>query len=262
VDPCDVRNTGGHGLERNSEGSACRNGFERFQERLCPCAAAGHRAPALHSCGKNRFGKYQTLSKPYQVGVTGSIGSGKSLVCKIFAKLGAPIYDADSHAKELMTTDGILISGIKKEFGDLSYHTDGSLNRVYLAEHVFNDDKMLQRLNNLVHPRVGADYEQWALRHRAHPYVVKEAALLFEAGSFRLLDTVIVVHAPVDLRIKRVLQRDVHRSVEQIRAIVEKQMPDDEKLKRADHIVVNDESALLIPQVLKLHNEFSHRRVF
>jgi dephospho-CoA kinase len=196
------------------------------------------------------------LSKPLQVGITGGIGSGKSLICKIFQTLGAPIYDADSHAKGLMTTDGILISGIKKEFGDLSYHRDGSLNRIYLAEHVFHDEVKLERLNALVHPRVAADYEQWIGRNAEFLYVIKEAALLFESGSYKSLDRIIVVHAPVELRIKRVLLRDANRTVEQIRAIVEKQMPEDEKMNRADDIVVNDESALLIPQVLKLHNEF------
>jgi dephospho-CoA kinase len=200
------------------------------------------------------------VSKPFQVGVTGSIGSGKSLVCKIFATLGAPVYDADSHAKELMTTDGILMSGIKKEFGDLSYHGDGSLNRMYLAEHVFHNEEKLQRLNRLVHPRVAVDYGKWVEKHASFRYVVKEAALLFEAGSYKLLDRIIVVHTPVDIRIKRVLKRDPHRTVEQIQAIVEKQMADDEKLKRADDIVVNDESVLLIPQVLKLHNEFVSRQ--
>ncbi len=200
------------------------------------------------------------MSRPYQVGITGSIGSGKSLVCKIFKTLGIPVYDADSHAKELMTTDGILMSGIKKEFGDLAYHGDGSLNRNYLAEHVFHDEEKLQRLNRLVHPRVAADYRHWADRHQQFPYVVKEAALLFESGSYKGLDRIVVVHTPVEVRIQRVLKRDPHRTVEQIRAIVEKQMPDDEKLKRADDIVVNDESVLLIPQVLKLHNELIGRK--
>jgi dephospho-CoA kinase len=196
------------------------------------------------------------VNKPFQVGITGSIGSGKSLVCKIFATLGAPVYDADSHAKELMTTDGILMSGIRKEFGDLSYNGDGSLNRSYLAENVFYNTAKLERLNNLVHPRVAINYAQWVESHRHFPYVIKEAALLYEAGSYRLLDRIVVVHAPVEIRIQRVLKRDAHRTVEQIRAIVEKQMSDDEKLQRADDIVVNDESVLLIPQVLKLHNEF------
>lgn len=194
--------------------------------------------------------------KPLQIGITGGIGSGKSLVCRIFALLGVPVYDADSHAKKLMTTDGILISGIKKEFGDLSYHPDGALNRKYLADHVFHNEKKLALLNSLVHPRVGADYEQWVQQHHMHRYVLKEAALLFEAGSAKTLDQIIVVHAPEALRIKRVLERDAHRTVEQIREIVGKQMPEDEKLKRADHIIVNDETQMVIPQVLKLHEQF------
>lgn len=195
-------------------------------------------------------------NSPFQIGITGGIGSGKSLVCRIFAQLGVPVYDADSHAKKLMTTDGILISGIKKEFGDLAYHPDGALNRKYLADHVFNNEKKLALLNNLVHPRVGADYEKWVQQHSTYRYVIKEAALLFEAGTAKALDRIIVVYAPESLRIKRVLSRDAHRTVEQIREIVGKQMPDDEKLKRADHIIVNDETQLIIPQVLKLHQQF------
>lgn len=195
------------------------------------------------------------MAKPLQIGITGGIGAGKSLVCKIFHQLGAPVYDADSHAKELMTTDGILVSGIKKEFGDLAFFDDGRLNRSYLAEHVFHDEEKLKILNGLVHPRVAVDYAKW-MSERDFPYVIKEAALLFEAGSDKQLDRIIVVHAPLELRISRVRERDPQRTVEQIKGIVEKQMPDDEKLKRADDIIVNDESALLIPQVLKLHREF------
>jgi dephospho-CoA kinase len=193
------------------------------------------------------------VSRPLQIGITGGIGSGKSLVCKIFQHLGVPVYDADSHAKELMTTDGILVSQIKKEFGDLAYNTDGSLNRVYLANNVFHDDKKLNALNALVHPRVGVDFEQWSEKHKESAYVIKEAALLFEANAASSLDKIIVVSAPENLRLKRVLDRDKHRNVEQIKAIVEKQMPEDEKLKRADYIIVNDETRLVIRQVLDLH---------
>lgn len=190
------------------------------------------------------------------MGITGGIGSGKSLVSKIFSQLGVPVYDADSHAKKLMTTDGILVSQIKKEFGDLSYQSDGALNRVYLADHVFNNEDKLKVLNNLVHPRVAVDYAKWVDEHREHPYLLKEAALLFEAGSNKALDSIIVVSAPEALRISRVQARDKHRTVEQIKAIVEKQMPESEKLKHADHIVVNDETRLVIPQVLALHRNF------
>lgn len=171
-------------------------------------------------------------------------------------QFGAPVYDADSHAKKLMTTDGILISGIKKEFGDLAYNPDGSLNNVYLANHVFHDSQKLTLLNSLVHPRVAEDYQRWVEKHSESKYIIKEAALLFEAGSDQLLDKVIVVDAPEELRIKRVLMRDPQRTVEQIKGIVEKQMPDSEKLKRADFIIVNNETELVIPQVLELHTQF------
>jgi dephospho-CoA kinase len=199
------------------------------------------------------------VKTPLQVGITGGIGSGKSLICKIFAQLGVPIYDADSHAKALMTTDGILISQIKKEFGDLAYHPDGSLNRTWLADHVFLDEERLEKLNSRVHPRVAVDYEKWLGGHLGERYVLKEAALLFESGSFNLLDKIIVVSAPESLRQKRVLQRDAHRTVEQFKGIVEKQMPEEEKLKRADYIIVNDETKLILPQVLFLHKQLREK---
>lgn len=193
------------------------------------------------------------MSNPLQIGITGGIGSGKTLVSKIFACLGIPVYDADSHAKELMTTDGILVSQIKKEFGDLSYLSDGTLNRKYLSEVVFNNQERLDVLNKLVHPRVGENYTQWVKRHNKKAYVLKEAALLFETGSYQALDKIIVVHAPEEVRIKRVMHRD-GRAEQQVREIIRKQMSEEEKLKRADFIIHNDESSLIIPQVLALHN--------
>jgi dephospho-CoA kinase len=193
------------------------------------------------------------VSNPLQIGITGGIGSGKTLVSKIFACLGIPVYDADSHAKELMTTDGILVSQIKKEFGDLSYLSDGTLNRKYLSEVVFNKQERLDVLNKLVHPRVGENYTQWVKRHNNKAYVLKEAALLFETGSYQALDKIIVVHAPEEVRIKRVVHRD-GRAEQQVREIIRKQMSEEEKLKRADFIIYNDESSLIIPQVLSLHN--------
>jgi dephospho-CoA kinase len=196
------------------------------------------------------------LATPLQIGITGGIGSGKSLVCKIFEHLGVPVYDADSHAKKLMTTDGILVSQIKKEFGDLAYDAKGNLNRQYLGDNVFHNQEKLATLNSLVHPRVGADYEEWVHRNRDFHYVIKEAALLFEANTHKVLHKVIVVSAPESLRFRRVLKRDPHRTVEQLNGIVEKQMPEHEKLKRADYIIVNDETQLVVPQVLKLHQTF------
>jgi len=196
------------------------------------------------------------VNSPLQIGITGGIGSGKSLVCKIFHCLGVPVYDADSRAKSLMTTDGILISQIKKEFGDLSFDGDGNLNRKYISEVVFADPVKLNTLNGLVHPRVGLDYTKWVEEHKGQRYVLKEAALLFEASSHKLLDQIIVVHAPEALRIARVLSRDKHRTERQIREIIKNQMPEEEKLSRANAIITNDEQKLVIPQVLELHHRF------
>lgn len=196
------------------------------------------------------------MRKPLQVGITGGIGSGKSLVCRIFQCLGVSVYDADSRAKSLMTTDGILVSQIRKEFGDLAYHADGSLNRKYLGETVFNDPDRLELLNKLVHPRVGEDYRQWLEENSREVYVLKEAALMFESGSYKALDKIIVVYAPEDLKVSRVLGRDLHRSEKDVRAIIRNQMPDETKLKQADHIIFNDDSQLVIPQVLSLHQQF------
>ena len=192
-----------------------------------------------------------------QIGVTGGIGSGKSIVTRIFTCLGIPVYDADSHAKKLMTTDGILIRGIREEFGNLSYDAAGRLDSRYIASQVFNDPERLKRLNQLVHPRVFQDHENWlgAQRSKNVPYVVKEAALLLESGA-KLPDRVVVVTAPTELRMKRVMARD-KRDPAQVRQIMERQLSEEQMIAKADAVIVNDENSLLIPQVLELHRIFS-----
>jgi dephospho-CoA kinase len=196
------------------------------------------------------------VRKPLRIGITGGMGSGKSLICKIFTSLQVPVYDADSMARKLMTSDFVLIDQIKKEFGESSYQPDGSLNREYLSKKVFNDPIKLEKLNQLVHPRVGIDSENWIERNISCPYVVKEAALLFESGANKLLDKIIVVIAPERLRIKRVLNRDKSRTEEDVVKIIRNQMNEEEKMKRADFIIRNDETELVVPQVLKLHERF------
>ncbi len=192
-----------------------------------------------------------------QIGVTGGIGSGKSTVTRLFNCLGIPVYDADSHAKKLMTTDGILINGIREEFGNLAYDAAGRLDSRYIASQVFNDPERLKRLNQLVHPRVFQDHENWlgAQRSKNVPYVVKEAALLLESGA-KLPDRVVVVTAPVELRMKRVMARD-KRDPAQVRQIMDRQLSEEQMIARADAVIVNDENSLLIPQVLELHRIFS-----
>ncbi len=196
------------------------------------------------------------MEKPWQIGITGGIGAGKSTVCRIFSALGVPVYDADSRAKSIMTTDGILISQIKKEFGVLSYRTDGEVDREFLAQAVFQDKKKLELLNSFIHPRVAHDYENWVSEQK-NEYVLKEAALLFEAKSYLALDKIVVVCAPEEIRIKRVLERDPHRTRQQVKDIIRNQLADEEKLKLADFTIVNDESRLVIPQVLDLNKLFT-----
>ena len=196
------------------------------------------------------------MYRPLQVGITGSIGAGKSLVCRIFQCLGVLVYDADSRAKDLMATDAILVEQIKKEFSQLAYRPDGTLDRVYLSKVTFGYQERLEKLNNLVHPRVAFDYQKWWRAHQNSKYLLKEAALLYEAGSYKTVDKIIVVTAPESIRISRIMARDPHRSQEDIKAIMKSQWPEAEKLRRADYIIHNDDQHMVIPQVLQLHSEF------
>ena len=195
------------------------------------------------------------MSLPLQIGITGGIGSGKSTVVKIFTCLNVPAYDADSRAKILMNDDEELVNQIKQEFGNESYDGD-KLNRRYLAEHVFGFPDRLHKLNSFVHPRVGQDYANWVSENRNSKYVIKEAALLFESGSASKLDKTIVVTAPQSVRIDRVMKRD-KRSRTEIEDIIARQLSQDVLTSKADFIISNDESLLLIPQVLKLHQLFN-----
>lgn len=191
-------------------------------------------------------------SRPLLVGITGGIGSGKSTVCKLFSLLGAPIYSADDRAKWLMSHDPALKEKILSEFGSESYYATGELNRGYLAETVFSNPEKVASLNALVHPAVGKDFKQWVSQQTA-PYLLKEAALLFETGAAKELDYVINVSSPLRVRMARVLLRDPQRTEEQVNQIIDQQLPDEEKNERADFSIKNTDNKLLIPQVLEVH---------
>ena len=192
------------------------------------------------------------MTKPVLIGLTGGIGSGKTTVSKVFKSLGVPIYYADDRAKWLMANDEQLKGEIQEAFDAESYDDEGNLNRAYLAERVFPDQKQLSQLNALVHPAVGRDFAAWVNEHRAQPYLLKEAALIFEAGSYKSLDKVIVVTSPKEERIKRVLLRDMQRSREQVLAIIDKQLSENERKRRADYLIDNSGKVLVIPQVMGL----------
>ena len=193
-----------------------------------------------------------------RIGITGGIGSGKSVVCRLFGVLGIPVYDADSRAKWVMANDLVLRRELQAAFGTETFDAAGQLNRTYLAQVAFQDPERLAQLNGLVHPRVGHDFEQWAQGQQAagHTYILKEAALLYESGAYQQLDRIITVFAPQAVRQARVLRRDPHRTANDILAIIGKQMSEDEKVSRADYVVYNDDEHLLIPQVLQLDQQF------
>lgn len=191
---------------------------------------------------------------PLKVGITGGIGSGKSVVAKIFSILGIPIYYADDRAKWLMANNQELSEQIKKDFGAESYLPDGSVNRTFLATKVFADPEKVKKINSLVHPAVGHDFLKWAESQTA-PYVLKEAALIFETGGQKSLDYVINVSSPLKIRVARTLMRDPHRSEEQVNQIINQQMPDEEKNELADFVIKNTDNKLLIPQVLSIHEK-------
>lgn len=187
-----------------------------------------------------------------KIGLTGGIGSGKSTVARIFELLNVPVYYADEASKRLYHTDKQLMADLKKHFGEDVY-TDDQLNRSKLAELVFSNPEKLELLNSLVHPPTLRDAAEW-MQQQTAPYVIKEAALLFESGSIAGLDYVIGVKAPQHIRIKRVMDRD-GVSREQVLSRMDKQLDEEIKMKLCDFIIDNGGQALVIPQVVRLHEK-------
>jgi len=188
-----------------------------------------------------------------QIGVTGGIGSGKSLVCKIFNSMGIPIYEADFRAKELTNKDEVVKEKILTTFGKKSF-LNNRLNKVYLAQEVFNNTEKLKQLNAIIHPAVADDYDIWQSQFKNYKYVIKEAAILFESGSFKTCDKVILVDAPRNIRMKRVIQRDLV-SEDEVEKRMNNQWSSEKKAELSDFIIMNDGSKALIPQVMDIHNK-------
>lgn len=187
-----------------------------------------------------------------KVGITGGIGSGKTTVCRIFETLGIPVYYADDRAKALMNGDENIRKQVIALFGTDAYLTDGQLNRKFIAEKVFQNQPLLAQLNTIVHPAVFNDSQQWFMQHEDKPYTLYEAAILFESGSYLFLDKTITVFAPLDVRVARTMKRD-NASKEEVMERVSKQLPEEEKIKKADFVIYNDHSTPLIEQVLTIH---------
>jgi dephospho-CoA kinase len=189
-----------------------------------------------------------------KIGITGGIGSGKSTVSKVFALLNVPIYNADNQAKFLLNNDADVIKKVKQVFGNDIYNNQ-ELDRKKMAAQVFEQPFLLQQLNEIVHPAVFNDFDKWCDEHQQHSYILKEAALIFETILHQKLDAVIMVSSPEELRIERVMKRD-SITKEQVLARIKNQMSEDEKFKKADYIIYNDELQMVIPQVVQLHEQF------
>ena len=187
-----------------------------------------------------------------KVGLTGNIGSGKSTVAGIFEVLGVPVFHADKEAGHLLGTTEVM-EEIRSRFGDAVFYR-GSLDRQQLANKVFNDSAALVDLNTIVHPRVRKKFIGWIERHDQHPYVVQEAAILFETGFYAFFDVTIVVSCPEDTAIERVMARDGTKR-EEVMARMRNQWPEAKKVGQADYVINNDGEHLVIPQVLSIHEE-------
>ena len=192
-----------------------------------------------------------------KIGITGGIGSGKTTVAKVFELLDIPVFYADDIAKKLMVEDQVLIQQIKTEFGADAYFSDQTLNRKYISNLVFNDPYQLKKLNSFVHPAVFRAFDVWYSQQKS-PYVLKEAALLFETNSYQQNHFNILVSSPLPLRIERVMKRD-HVAKEQVLERIATQLPEETKQALADFEIQNNEQEFIITQVLKIHEALTKK---
>lgn len=191
-----------------------------------------------------------------KVGITGGIGSGKSLVCRAFNKLGVYIFHSDDIAKNIINTDSGVRAGLTDFFGTKIFDNNKMVDRQVLASIIFSDVHALEKINNLVHPKLAQAFESW-LENKLHcKYILKEAAIMFESNSYKILDKIICVTAPVEERINRVINRD-KTTREDIIKRINMQMDDSERIKKSDYIIINDGKTKILSQIIKIHNHLS-----
>lgn len=188
-----------------------------------------------------------------KVGVTGGIGSGKSIVCEVFKLLGAPVYNADFAARALAETDREIRNGLINLFGKDIYK-GYNLNRKKLSQIIFNDKTALENTNKLFHPRIVRHFLKWAEEQKDNKYVILEAAILYESGTYKMLDKIITVTAPEKIRLSRALSRkNFTRQI--IKNIKKSQIPEKEKVKQSHYVILNDNKTLILPQILRIHKQ-------
>ncbi len=188
-----------------------------------------------------------------KLGITGGIGSGKTLVCSLFAQFGVPIYNADERAKWLVNNHPKIKADIITHFGESAFQHN-TYNRAFMASVVFKEKEKLYALNDIIHPIVFADWKSFCDENSSVPLVIKEAAIMFETESKNTVDEIALVYSPLNLRLQRVMERD-NLSEQEVMQKINNQMPEDEKLKLAKYIIYNDEQHSLIEQVLHLHKK-------
>ena len=186
-----------------------------------------------------------------KLGITGGIGSGKSVVSRLFQAMNIPVYLTDDEAKRLTVKDGEIRCKLCDLLGEDIYHADGSLNKPLLANYIFGHPGHIEKVNSVIHPRVKSDFLRWVRAQREQSLVAMECAILYESGFDEVVDRVIAVSAPLDLRVRRAMERD-HAQEEQIRRRITHQMSDAELAGRADFMVVNDGNTPLIPQIMRI----------
>lgn len=187
------------------------------------------------------------------VGLTGNMGSGKSTVAKLFEFLQIPVYYSDKEAKTIMYRNKSVKSKLKKAIGKDIYLKNGRLNRLLLAEKIFNNPSLLENVNEIVHPAVREHYLKWRKKQKA-PYTIQESAITFETKAHKVMDATIVVYAPEELLISRVMERD-NISKEKVLERLQNQMSQEKKIKKADYIIDNSMAELLMPQVREIHQD-------
>ena len=187
------------------------------------------------------------------VGITGGMGSGKTTVCRIFERLGVPVFYADDEAKKILFEDKAVFKKVRDTLGP-GILTDGKPDKKKIAAEVFSDDKKLKALNAVIHPAVQKKFSSWCKIKKNEKYVLKEAAILFESGSHKECDLIITVSAPEHIRIDRAGRRD-KLSAQEIKKRMEKQLPEEERNTRSDFVIINDNEQLVIPQVIKIHEK-------
>lgn len=186
------------------------------------------------------------------VGLTGGIGSGKTTVAHMFKALGVPVFNSDDEAKVLMNSSVIIKQEIIELLGENSYKDD-TLNKPYIASQIFNTKAVLKQINAIVHPKVAAAFDTWVSKQNA-PYVIKEVAILFETRTDSLVDFIITVIAPLETRIRRVMERD-QKSREAVELIIDNQLSDSEKIKKSHYVIENNNRLITEKKVLEIHTK-------